>query len=120
MDVENGCFLAKFKNPDDYEGALCQGPWVVFGQYLTVQPWSIDFNPIQSYPSTVMAWIRLPGLPGHMYKRQVLREIGATIGKVAKLYFNTDNGVRGRFARMAVFVNLDKPLISQVLINGVI
>ncbi|MBA0687068.1 hypothetical protein Goari_014631 [Gossypium aridum] len=31
---------------------------------------------------------------------------------------NTDNRIRGRFARMAVCVNLDKPLVSQVLING--
>ncbi|KAG8471843.1 hypothetical protein CXB51_036510 [Gossypium anomalum] len=64
MDAENGYFLAKFKNSDDYKRALCQGPW-------------------------------------HMYKRQVLQEIGKTIGKVAKLDFNTDNRVRGRFARMA-------------------
>ncbi|KAH1032875.1 hypothetical protein J1N35_045049 [Gossypium stocksii] len=32
MDVENGYFLAKFKNTNDYERVLCQGPWVVFGQ----------------------------------------------------------------------------------------
>ncbi|PPD73539.1 hypothetical protein GOBAR_DD29535 [Gossypium barbadense] len=40
------------------------------------------------------------------------------IGKVVKLDMNTDNRVRGRFACMAVYVNLDKPLVSQVLING--
>ncbi|KAK5841946.1 hypothetical protein PVK06_004272 [Gossypium arboreum] len=68
MNVENGYFLAKFKNPDDYERVLCQGPWVVFGQYLTVQPWTIDFKPLQPYLRTVMAWIRFPGLFGHMYK----------------------------------------------------
>ncbi|MBA0873998.1 hypothetical protein Goshw_010109, partial [Gossypium schwendimanii] len=32
--------------------------------------------------------------------------------------FNTDNRIRGRFVRMAVYVNLDKPLVSQVLANG--
>ncbi|KAK5842067.1 hypothetical protein PVK06_004395 [Gossypium arboreum] len=80
----------------------------------------MDFNPAQPYPRTVMAWIRLPGLSGHMYKRQVLQEIGKTIGKVAKLDFNTDNGERGRFARMAVFINLEKALISQIIINGVV
>ncbi|MBA0803487.1 hypothetical protein Gohar_013695 [Gossypium harknessii] len=31
---------------------------------------------------------------------------------------NTHNKIKGRFARMAVYVNLDKPLVSQVLING--
>lgn len=45
-------------------------------------------------------------------------EIRETIGKIAKLDTNTDNKVRGRFARLAVYINLDKPLISQVLING--
>lgn len=43
-----------------------------------------------------------------------------TIGKVTKLDFNTNNEVRGRFARMAVYVNLEKALISQVLVNGVL
>ncbi|MBA0789665.1 hypothetical protein Gotri_026051 [Gossypium trilobum] len=37
--------LAKFQNPGDFERVLSQGPWIVYGQYLTVQPWSIDFNP---------------------------------------------------------------------------
>ncbi|KAK5784474.1 hypothetical protein PVK06_038998 [Gossypium arboreum] len=39
------------------------------------------------------------------------------IGKVSKIDFNTDSRMRGKFARMTVYVNLDKPLTSQVLIN---
>ncbi|MBA0742325.1 hypothetical protein Gogos_015393, partial [Gossypium gossypioides] len=54
--------------------------------------WTMDFNPAQPYPSIVMAWIHLLGLPGHMYKRQVLREIGGMIRKVTNLDFNTNNG----------------------------
>ncbi|KAK5785990.1 hypothetical protein PVK06_040614 [Gossypium arboreum] len=45
-------------------------------------------------------------------------EIGGLVGKVEKLYYNTNNGVRARFARMVVYVNLEKVLISQVLVNG--
>ncbi|MFQ6643133.1 hypothetical protein Gotur_017314 [Gossypium turneri] len=59
-----------------------------------------------------------PGLPGHMYKRKILWEIGEMIGRVAKLDFNTNNGVRGKFTRIALYINLEKALISQVLING--
>ncbi|KAH1123277.1 hypothetical protein J1N35_006437 [Gossypium stocksii] len=40
------------------------------------------------------------------------------VGKVTKLDFNTDSKVRGRHARMAVYVNLGRPLISKILING--
>ncbi|MBA0819528.1 hypothetical protein Gohar_028444 [Gossypium harknessii] len=53
------------------------------------------FNPTQPYPSVVMASIRLPDL-------------------------QTDNRTRGRFARLAVFINLDKPLVSQVLVDGAV
>ncbi|KAH1072805.1 hypothetical protein J1N35_025133 [Gossypium stocksii] len=37
MDIENGYFLAKFQSLDDYEKILTQGPWLIFGQYLTIQ-----------------------------------------------------------------------------------
>ncbi|KAG8473988.1 hypothetical protein CXB51_033744 [Gossypium anomalum] len=37
-----------------------------------------------------------------------------------RLDFNTDNRARGKFAQMIVFVNLSKPLISQILINDVL
>ncbi|MBA0548930.1 hypothetical protein Golob_019993 [Gossypium lobatum] len=90
MDIENGYCLAKFQNKDDFE---------------------------KPYPSTVQAWIKLPGLLGFLYKWKVLEEIEGLIGKVAKLDFNTNNSLRGKFARMAMYVNLDKHLISQVLIN---
>ncbi|KAG8473178.1 hypothetical protein CXB51_035109 [Gossypium anomalum] len=112
MDIKNGYFLAKFQNREDYDKVLTQGPWIIFGQYLTVQPWTKEFSPLQPYPSVVLAWIRLPRLPGFMYKRKILEAIGNMIGKVVKFDFKTDNRTRGRFARMALFINLDKPLIS--------
>ncbi|MBA0597812.1 hypothetical protein Gorai_007601 [Gossypium raimondii] len=59
-----------------------------------------------------MSWIHLPRLPGHMYKGKFLWEIGGMVGKVAKLDFNNSNKARGIFARMAIYVNLDKPLVS--------
>ncbi|MBA0693905.1 hypothetical protein Goari_004247 [Gossypium aridum] len=97
---------------------LSQGPWVIFGQYLTVQPWTTDFNPGLPYPNMVLTWIRFPGLPSHLYKKQILWEIKGMIGKVTKLEFNTDSQARGRYARVALYVNLEKSLTSKILING--
>ncbi|KAH1090755.1 hypothetical protein J1N35_018012 [Gossypium stocksii] len=65
-----------------------------------------------------MAWIRLPGLSGFLYKRNILEAIGNTIGKVVKYDFKTNNRTRGRFSRLALFINLDKPLIFHICING--
>lgn len=36
MNIENGYFFAKFQNSIDYDQVLSQGPWVIFGHYLTV------------------------------------------------------------------------------------
>ncbi|XP_040967093.1 uncharacterized protein [Gossypium hirsutum] len=119
MDIENGYYLVRFLKRADYDRVLSQGPWIIFGQYLTVQPWTKDFNPMQLYPSVVLAWIWLLGLPRFLYHRQIVEAIGGLIGKVVKLDFHTDNRSRGRFVRLAIFLNLDKPLISQVLIDGI-
>lgn len=68
--------------------------------------------------SVVMAWIRLPRLVCYMYKHKILMEIGGLEGKVAKLDLNTDNRTKGWFTQLAVYVNLDRPLVGQILING--
>ncbi|PPD86803.1 hypothetical protein GOBAR_DD16253 [Gossypium barbadense] len=81
MDIENGYFLAKFQNSDDYEMVLSQVSWLIFKQYLTVQPWTIDFNPAHPYPSTVLARIRFPRLSSYLYKKEVLWKFGRMIGK---------------------------------------
>ncbi|MBA0709189.1 hypothetical protein Golax_024242 [Gossypium laxum] len=79
-------------NPsDDYNRVLMQGPWIVYGQYLTTQPWTKHFSPSQPYPSVVV-----------------------------KLDVQTDNQTRGRFARLVVYLNLEKPLISHIIIDGAV
>lgn len=49
-----------------------------------------------------------------------MKVIRGLIGKLVKLDFQTDNKTRGRFARLAVFINLEKPLVSQVMVDDVI
>ncbi|KAH1121733.1 hypothetical protein J1N35_004893 [Gossypium stocksii] len=35
MDITNGFFLVRFQDLNDYNKVLVQGPWIIFGQYLT-------------------------------------------------------------------------------------
>ncbi|KAH1072982.1 hypothetical protein J1N35_025310 [Gossypium stocksii] len=44
MDLENDFYLVRFNNEEDYNRVLVGGPWVVYGQFLTVHPWSLDFS----------------------------------------------------------------------------
>ncbi|KAK5784785.1 hypothetical protein PVK06_039319 [Gossypium arboreum] len=66
-----------------------EGPWIIFGQYLTVQPWTKDFSPSPT---------------------------------ISQYGFGLDSAARSRgcFARLTVFLNLEKPLISQVLFDGAV
>ncbi|MBA0572003.1 hypothetical protein Golob_002369, partial [Gossypium lobatum] len=58
--------------------------------------------------------IRLSRLLVFMYKMRILKAIGSMVDNVAKFDFKIDSRTRGRFARMAVFINLDRPLVSQL------
>ncbi|KAL4354587.1 hypothetical protein GQ457_06G029720 [Hibiscus cannabinus] len=118
MDIENDYFLVTFRSRVDYLHVLADGPWTVFGHYVFVEPWSEDFSTAQPYPSNIVAWIRLPGLPVTLYKRSLITELGECIGRVLKLDYQTETGRRGRFARMAIRVNLNKPLVSKIVVNG--
>ncbi|KAK9017890.1 hypothetical protein V6N11_000890 [Hibiscus sabdariffa] len=118
MDIENDYFLVSFHARSDYLQALAGGPWTIFGHYLTVQQWISEFSTSAPYPTKVMVWIRLPGLPVTLYKRSIIEEIGASIGPVVKLDYQTESGRRGRFARMALSIDLSKPLISKLIVNG--
>ncbi|XP_039010034.1 uncharacterized protein LOC120138683 [Hibiscus syriacus] len=116
MDIEN-VFFVKFSAKRDYLKVLTEGPWSIFGHYISVEPWSPDFQPSQSVPSRIMAWVRLPFLPAVLYKRSLIEAIGNQIGLVIKIDYQTNNSCRGRFARMAININLKKPLFSKANTN---
>ncbi|KAH1113958.1 hypothetical protein J1N35_007336 [Gossypium stocksii] len=80
MDIENGYYLVRFLNRTDFDRVLTQGPWIIFGQYPIVQPWTKEFSPMQPYPSVVL----------------IVEAIGGLVGKVVKLDLQTDNRSRGR------------------------
>lgn len=118
MDLENDFYLVSFQENDNYAKVLSNGPWVVFGKYLTVSPWSPDFSTSQSAIESQVVWVRLLGLPEGYYSDCLLRVIGQAIGQVIKLDVYTDGGRRGWFARLAICVDLRKPLVSKLWING--
>ncbi|KAK9042088.1 hypothetical protein V6N11_017167 [Hibiscus sabdariffa] len=93
IDIENDYFLMKFSSRSNYIHVLTDGPWTIFGHHITVEPWSADFDPQQDHPSRILPW-------------------------VVKIDYQTDYGRRGRFARMAVKINLKQPLVSKNAING--
>ncbi|KAL4304066.1 hypothetical protein GQ457_10G023950 [Hibiscus cannabinus] len=118
VDMDNGYFLVRFANAEDMSKALSDGPWVIYGCYLTVQPWSRLFSTTTDHPGKIVVWVRLPGLPYRYYTRSIIRFIANAIGEVIRIDYNTEEGKRGRFARLAVVVDLNKPLAPSITIDG--
>lgn len=53
-----------------------------------------------------------------MYSKSLLKFIGGVIGLVAKVDKNTENNSKGKFARLVVYIDLGKPLVSKINIDG--
>ncbi|KAE8707669.1 hypothetical protein F3Y22_tig00110377pilonHSYRG00004 [Hibiscus syriacus] len=116
--LENSYYIVKFEKEEDYTKVLTEGPWTVYGSYLTVQPWSRSFSTTEKHPSHVVVWIRLSGLPYRYYTKALFNKIASTIGIVVKVDYNTSKGERGRFARLAVTIDLNKPILPCIGIDG--
>ncbi|KAK9999503.1 hypothetical protein SO802_019106 [Lithocarpus litseifolius] len=57
-------------------------------------------------------------LPIEYYDVEVLKQLGNSIGKVLRIDAHTTAETRGRFARLCVQVDIDKPLITTILVGG--
>ncbi|KAH9704483.1 reverse transcriptase domain-containing protein [Citrus sinensis] len=118
IDLENNYFLIRLKSPEDDVYALTEGPWVIFGHYLTVQPWTPQFDSTVTDLDSAIVWIRLPGMAFHFYDKRILRKIGQIVGTVIKIDYLTELRERGKFARIAVRISLSQPLLSQFNLDG--
>ncbi|KAI9101390.1 hypothetical protein K1719_023872 [Acacia pycnantha] len=118
VDMEGGFYCTTFTLEEDYMKVLTGGPWMVYGSYLTVQSWSLEFDAKTGTVSKVVAWIRIPGLSIKYYHKSTLRAIGALLGNVVKIDYMTEVRGRGKYARIAVLIDLLKPLIPCIKVDG--
>ncbi|CAN0872505.1 hypothetical protein LINGRAHAP2_LOCUS10135 [Linum grandiflorum] len=99
--------------------ALSGGLWTILGHYLVAFAWDPQFRVTDDLPQRMVVWIRFPRLPYQYYHRDVLDGLGNLVGNTARPDLQTLNSVRGKFARIAVEVDLSKPLPKGVFVDGV-
>ncbi|CAN0915196.1 hypothetical protein LINGRAHAP2_LOCUS28987 [Linum grandiflorum] len=118
VDLESEVFLAIFEDPADYFHALTGGPWTILDHYLTVFAWDAKFRVSDDLPQKMVVWVRFPRLPYHYYHCDVLNGLGDLIGKTIRLDNRTRNSARGKFARIAVEIDLSVPAPKCVFVDG--
>jgi hypothetical protein len=117
VDLGLGFFLIRFDSQTGFEDVLKGGPWFIVEHFLSLRPWVPNFRASEASIKTISIWVRLPELPVEYYHKDCLLCIGSGLGPVLRVDFNTAAGTRGRFARICVQIDLEKPLAKTVRVG---
>ncbi|CAN0880988.1 hypothetical protein LINGRAHAP2_LOCUS13963, partial [Linum grandiflorum] len=99
-------------------GKQTGGPWMILGHYLTVFAWDSHFRISDALPQKMAVWVQFPRLPYQYYHRDVLEGLGNLVGKHIRTDNHTLTSVRGKFARIAVEIDLLAPMPKGVYVDG--
>lgn len=113
LDLDNNYYAIQFHDTEVAVHVLKAGPWRILGRYLHVQSWNPIFNFATNKINSMVVWVRLLGLPLHLYNRKVLRVLGSILGKVISIDFDTDMCTRGKYVQLVVELNLNKPIVTS-------
>ncbi|CAL9031736.1 unnamed protein product [Prunus brigantina] len=119
VDLVNDYFVVKFEVEEDLNYVLTEGPWIIAGQYLTMQKWRSGFCPSTASITRMAVWIRVSAIQLECFDVWALKRIGNLLGKLLKIDAHTTSQNRGKFARLCVELDLTKPLEAFVQINQV-
>ncbi|XP_075658909.1 uncharacterized protein LOC142628753 [Castanea sativa] len=120
VNVGHDFFLIKFELQSDLDEVINGGPWFVGQQFLSICQWEPKFKASLASCLFVVVWVRLPELPIEFYELTILKKIGKTIGPILRIDSHTLNGGRGRFVRICIQIDVNKPLIRFIKIGRMI
>ncbi|KAE8701043.1 hypothetical protein F3Y22_tig00110548pilonHSYRG00029 [Hibiscus syriacus] len=117
IDVGDGYFLIKFSSLDDLCFALEEGPWIIYGHYLTVRKWFAEFYPSSTSIDSTVVWVRFPKLLVHYYNERMLFAMGNTLGRALKVDPNTSYASKGIFTSVCIEIDFGKALVPNIEIE---
>lgn len=84
---------------------------MIMDHYLAINRWRPDFRPSREVILSAAVWVRLSELPLEYYDEEILPDMARLIGKPIGLDKNTVLAMRGKYARLCIEVDFDKPLV---------
>ena len=108
-DLGNGLFQFQFERESDLLAVLDQRPYHYARWMVIIQRWEPTVSP--SFPSLIPFWIKVQGLPVHLWTEDIIKVIGEDIG----LYEKAE--ITALTARMRVHINGLLPLIKTSVVE---
>ncbi|CAN0857464.1 hypothetical protein LINGRAHAP2_LOCUS6757 [Linum grandiflorum] len=118
VDVGHGFYIAKFQDREDALRVLSGGPYSVAGSYVMLRQWTPQFIPAEASLDILVTWIRIVGLPLEYYNDDGIFAITKKVGAPIRIDRQTSLVSRGKFARVCVELDLSRPLIPEVGVDG--
>ncbi|KAJ4848028.1 hypothetical protein Tsubulata_009362 [Turnera subulata] len=91
---------------------------MVLGSALVVQPWSAQFSASDGLITKAVIWVHFADLSPARYHPKILSALGGLVGRTIKIDIKTHTAERGKFAKVAVEVDLTKSLKGKVVLDG--
>lgn len=120
MDIGYNYFVARFENKQDYLHVLLDGLWKIFDNYIATQRSELEYKPKTTKIAKMAVWVRLPNLSVEYSRDDAIKHILENVGKPLKLDHTTMARERGKFARAAVEIDLNKPLVSEIWVRNTV
>ena len=117
VNLGNGFFLVRLSLKEDFENVLKKGSWFIGEHLLSLQPREPNFRPSSTNISSVAVWVRLNELPIEYYNAKALHQIDNSISNVLRVNTFIAFESRGRFARLCIQIDVEKPLVTAILIG---
>lgn len=108
-DLGNGLFQFQFELESDLLSVLDQRPYHYARWLIILQRWEPTVSP--SFPSLIPFWIKVQGLPVHLWTEPIVEVIGRNIGWYEKAEITKLS------VRMRVHVNGLLPLITHSMVE---
>nr|POE45788.1 uncharacterized protein CFP56_42917 [Quercus suber] len=104
-----------FSLKEDHDNVLIKGPWFIREHFLSIRPWEANFRLEEANIASVAIWVRLPRLPIEYYDLEALKEIGQAIGTVLRIDTHIASKARGRYAKLCIQVDIEKPIYTIMI-----
>ncbi|XP_010511133.1 PREDICTED: uncharacterized protein LOC104787294 [Camelina sativa] len=105
-DLGQGVFQFNFDDEEDIPSILQNRPYHFDGWMVSLERWEPIIS--SSYPSAINFWVKVTGIPMHLWEVATLEAIGKKIGKIQE--------VDEEAGSLCVFVNGFNPLIFKMVV----
>ncbi|KAF8369466.1 hypothetical protein HHK36_032518 [Tetracentron sinense] len=115
LDLSKDMVLFMFDEVSDLNKVLANSPWAFNGHLLALQKWKEDTSVSEFVFDSISIWTQIHDLPLDWITRRIGMQLGSDIGCMEDVDIPFGGILGGKFLRIRVRINLNRPLVQFVI-----